>query len=77
MKVLFMRSRSPGSAAVSAIAKILLPEQGKNNENVKLLKDRGLEYLAQHRTHFNSGLADRAREYIKINKYVFVFTIII
>jgi hypothetical protein len=68
MKVLFMRSRSPGSAAVLAIAKTLLPEQGKNNENIKFLKERGLEYLAQHRSHFNSDLAEYAREYIKINK---------
>ena len=68
MKVLFMWSWSPGSAAVLAIAKILLPVQGKNNENIKFLKDRGLEYLVQHCSHFNKDLANYAVEYIKINK---------
>lgn len=68
MKILFMRSRDPGSAAVAAVAKILLPEHGKNNENIKFLKGRGLEYLSQHRSRFNDHLGLRAEEYIKINK---------
>ena len=68
MKVLFMRSRNPGSAAVVAIAKILLPEEGKNSETIKFLKGRGLEYLAQHRSRLNSDLTSYAKEYINIHK---------
>ena len=48
MKNMSMRSRNPGSDAVIAIAKILLPAQGKNNDNIKFLKGPGLDYLAQH-----------------------------
>ncbi|PKY45334.1 hypothetical protein RhiirA4_516426 [Rhizophagus irregularis] len=67
MKVMFMRSRNPGSDAVTDVAKILLPEQGKNTETIKFLKGRGLEYMAQHRSRFNSDLSFYAEEYIKIN----------
>jgi hypothetical protein len=68
MKVMFMRSRNPGSDAVTDVAKILLPEQGKNTETIKFLKGRGLEYMAQHRSRFNSDLSFYAEEYIKINR---------
>ncbi len=46
MKVLFLKSQNINSAATIAIAKILLPDQGKNNENTKFLKESGLEYMA-------------------------------
>ena len=68
MKVMFMRCRSPNSTAIMAVAKILLPDQGKNNKNIKFLKGRGLEYLAQHRSRFNNDLHYYAEEYIRINK---------
>jgi hypothetical protein len=68
MKVMFIRSRNPGSDAITAIAKLLLPKQGKNSESVKFLKARGLEYLAQHRSRFNNDLSFYAKEYIKLKK---------
>ena len=68
MKVMFMKSRSPGSAAIINVAKIILPNQGKNSESVKFLKSRGLEYLAQHRSRFSSDLNAYAKEYLKIQK---------
>ncbi|EXX66958.1 uncharacterized protein OCT59_003698 [Rhizophagus irregularis] len=66
MKIMFLRSRNPGSAAVAAVAKILLPERGKNNQNIKFLKARGLEYMAQHHSRFNNDLSFYAEEYMKI-----------
>ncbi|CAI2187546.1 3443_t:CDS:2 [Funneliformis geosporum] len=66
-KIMFMRSRNPGSDAIAAVMKILLPKQGKNNENIKFLKGRSLEYMAQHRSRFNNDLCFYADEYIKIN----------
>lgn len=68
MKIMFLRSRNPGSAAVAAVAKILLPERGKNNQNIKFLKARGLEYMAQHHSRFNNDLSFYAEEYMKIKK---------
>jgi hypothetical protein len=68
MKVLFFLYRSPSPAAVSTIAKFLLPEYGRNNDNVKFLRKRGLEYLAQHRTRFNNDLNYYAQEYIKTHR---------
>ena len=68
MKVMFMKSRNPGPDAIAAIAKILLPDQGRNSENIRFLKGRGLEYLAQHRSRLNSDLNFYAEEYIKLNK---------
>ena len=68
MKVMFMRSRNPGSVVVEAIAKIVLPKQGKNNEHIKFLKKRDLKYMAQHRSQFNNDLNFYAKEYMKINK---------
>ena len=63
-----MRNWNPGSAVVEAIAKFILPKQGKNNEHIKFLKKRGLEYMAQHRSRFNNDLKFYAKEYMKINK---------
>ena len=63
-----MRSRNPNPAAIEAIAKIILPKQGKNNEHIKFLKSRGLQYLAQHRSQFNDRLNIYAEEYINIHK---------
>lgn len=63
-----MRSRNPGPDAVIAVAKILLPVQGKNNDNIKFLKGRGLDYLAQHRSRFNNDLNFYAAEYVKTYK---------
>ncbi|PKK57029.1 hypothetical protein RhiirC2_858382, partial [Rhizophagus irregularis] len=68
MKVLFIRSRNPGPDIVTNIAKILLPNQGKNSEGVKFLKGRGLEYLAQHRSQLNNDISIYAEEYIKIKE---------
>ncbi|CAG8616694.1 1053_t:CDS:2 [Funneliformis caledonium] len=51
----------------TTIAKILLLDQGKNNENIKFLKGRRLEYMAQHCSRFNNDLSFYAEEYIKIN----------
>ena len=68
MKVMFMRSRNSGPDAVINVAKILLPNQGKNSEGIKFLKGRGLEYLAQHRSRFNNDLSNYAEEYLKIKK---------
>ncbi|POG59671.1 hypothetical protein GLOIN_2v1818277 [Rhizophagus irregularis DAOM 181602=DAOM 197198] len=68
MKVLFIRSRNPGPDIVTNIAKILLPNQGKNSEGVKFLKGRGLEYLAQHRSRLNNDISIYAEEYIKIKE---------
>ena len=63
-----MRSHNPDPDAIVAVTKILLSEHGKNNENIKFLKGRGLEYLTQHHSHFNNDLSFYADEYIKINK---------
>ena len=68
MKVMFLKSRNPGSTAITEVAKILLPNQGRNNEDTKFLKGCGLEYLAQHRSKFNNDLNCYAEEYIKMNK---------
>src|SRR5437868_4025629 len=54
MKVMFMQYRNSNSTAIMAVAKILLPDQRKNNKNIKFLKGRGLEYLAQHRSRLNN-----------------------
>jgi hypothetical protein len=68
MKVMFMRSQNPNPDVITAVAKILFPDQGKNSKNIKFLKGRGLEYLAQHRSRFNNDLQFYAKEYIQINK---------
>ena len=47
MKILFFKYRNPSLAVISAIVKILLPEHERNKDNIKFLKSRGLEYLAQ------------------------------
>ncbi|CAB5394947.1 unnamed protein product [Rhizophagus irregularis] len=65
MKVMFMQSQNPGSDAVTDVAKILLPEQWKNTETIKFLKGRGLEYMAQHRSCFNSDLSFYAEALIQ------------
>ena len=68
MKVMFLRSQNPSSDAITEVAKILLSDQGRNNENTKFLKGRKLEYLSQHRSNFNCNLSFYAEEYIKVNK---------
>ncbi|RGB35673.1 hypothetical protein C1646_759076 [Rhizophagus diaphanus] len=68
MKVLFIRSRNPGPDIVTNIAKILLPNQGKNSEGVKFLKGHGLEYLAQHCSRLNNDISIHTEEYIKIKE---------
>ena len=70
-----MKSQNPGPDAIAAIAKILLPDQERNNENIRFLKGRGLEYLAQHRSKLNSDLNFYAEEYIKLNKLSLLYVI--
>ncbi|CAG8745761.1 5970_t:CDS:2, partial [Funneliformis caledonium] len=45
----------------------------KNNENIKFLKGRGLEYMVQHHSRFNNDLSFYAEKYMKINSISNIF----
>jgi len=68
MKVLFFRCRNPSPTNISAIAKIILPDHDRNNDNIKFLRGWDLEYLAQHQSRLNNDLNYFADEYIKIHR---------